>query len=115
MEERKNSPVRKKKEWKSRLLRTPSRRRWGFVGLVASFVMIYSGLAYGTGSQPEVLTPLPPFGVLEGMGALFGSLAELMPEEQASLAGILRVWAGVFVACGFGLMVVGGVGGIPGP
>jgi hypothetical protein len=43
------------------------------------------------------------------MGALFGSLAELMPEAQTTLAGILRLWAGLFVACGFGLMVVGGV------
>jgi hypothetical protein len=29
------------------------------------------------------------FGVLEGMGGLFGSLAELMPEEQTTLAGVL--------------------------
>ena len=41
------------------------------------------------------------------MGTLFGSLAEPMPEEQTTLAGILRLWAGLFVACGFGLMVVG--------
>jgi hypothetical protein len=41
------------------------------------------------------------------MGTLLGSLAELMPEEQTTLAGILRLWAGLFVACGFGLMVVG--------
>ena len=43
------------------------------------------------------------------MGALFGSPAELMPQEQTMLAGILRTWAGLSVACGFGLMVVGGV------
>ena len=43
------------------------------------------------------------------MGALFGSLVELMPQEQTTLAGILRTWAGLFVACGFGLMVVGAV------
>ena len=41
------------------------------------------------------------------MGALFGSLAELMPEEQTTLAGILLLWACLFVACGFVLMVVG--------
>lgn len=45
------------------------------------------------------------------MGAFFGSLAELLPEEQATLAGILRVWAGLFVVCGLGLMVVGGLPG----
>lgn len=41
------------------------------------------------------------------MGAHFGSLAELVPE-QTTLAGIPRIWAGLFVACGFGLMVIGG-------
>ncbi|MDP8901081.1 MAG: hypothetical protein M3N33_08070 [Actinomycetota bacterium] len=48
------------------------------------------------------------------MGALFGSLAELMPEEQTTLVGILRPWAGLFVGCGFALMVIGGfLGGGP--
>ncbi len=63
------------------------------------------------------LAAFPPFGVLEGMGALFGSLAELMPEVQATLAGILRAWAGLFVICGFALMVIGGIlgGGPPVP
>ncbi len=41
--------------------------------------------------------------------ASFGSLAELMPEEQTALAGILGLWAGLFVCCGFALMVIGGV------
>lgn len=46
------------------------------------------------------------------MGALFGSLAEL--KEQTTLAGILRPWAGLFVGCGFALMVIGGfLGGGP--
>lgn len=45
------------------------------------------------------------------MGTLFGSLAELMPGEQTTLAGILRLWAGLFLACGFGLMLIGGVRG----
>jgi hypothetical protein len=117
VEEEKGFLVRQREEWKSRLFRTPSRRRWGLVGLVISFVMIYSGLAYGTGDPPKVLTALPPFGVLEGVGALFGSLAELLPEEQSTLAGILRVWAGLFVGCGFALMVIGGImgGGSPVP
>ncbi len=53
------------------------------------------------------LASFPPLGVPEGVGTLFGSLAELMPEEQTTLAGILRLWAGLFVACGFGPMVVG--------
>ncbi len=48
------------------------------------------------------------------MGTLLGSLAELMTEEQTTLAGILRLWTGLFVACGFGLMVVGiALGGSP--
>jgi hypothetical protein len=40
-----------------------------------------------------------------------------MPEEQTTLAGILRIWGGVFVCCGFGLMVAGLVlgGSPPGP
>ena len=37
------------------------------------------------------LASFPPLGVLEGTGALFGSLAELMPEEQTTLAGVLRL------------------------
>ena len=51
------------------------------------------------------------------MGTLFSSLAELTPEEQTTLAGFLRLWAGLFVARGFGLMVAGFVlgGSPPGP
>ncbi len=73
------------------------------MGLVASLGVIYFGLP---ADVPRTgLASLPPLGVLEGMGALFGSLAELMPEEQTTLAGVLRVWAGLFVGCGFALMV----------
>jgi hypothetical protein len=77
------------------------------VGLALSLGVIYFGLP---AEAPRAgLTSFPPLGVLEGIGALFGSLAELMPEEQTTLAGILRIWAGLFVACGFGLMVIGDV------
>ena len=78
-------------------------------------VVIYFGLP--TEAPRAGLTAFPPLGVLEGMGALFGSLAELMPEEQRTLAGILRAWAGLFVICGFALMVIGGIlgGGPPVP
>lgn len=116
MEEEKSFLVRQKEDLKTRLFRAPSRRWWGLVGLVASLVMIYYGLP--TSDAPRgAPTALPPFGVLEGVGAFFGSLAELLPEEQATLAGILRLWAGLFVVCGLGLMVVGGIldGSIPGP
>ncbi len=85
------------------------------MGLVASLGVIYFGLPADVFRAG--LTPLPPLGVIEGMGALFGSLAELMPEEQTTLAGVLRIWGGVFVCCGFGLMVAGLVlgGSPPGP
>jgi hypothetical protein len=79
------------------------------VGLALSLVVIYFGLP---AEAPRAgLMALPPLGVLEGMGALFGSLAELVPEEQTTLAGILRDWAGLFVGCGLALMVIGGVSG----
>lgn len=110
MEEERSFLVRQKEDLKTHLLRAPSRRWWGFVGLVASLAMIYYGLP-SSDTPRIILTALPPFGVLEGMGAFFGSLAELLPEEQATLAGILRVWAGLFVVCGLGLMVVGGLPG----
>ena len=110
MEEEKSFLVRQKEDLKSHLFRAPSRRWWGLLGLVGSLAMIYYGLP--SSDAPGVVpTALPPFGVLEGMGAFFGSLAELLPEEQATLAGILRVWAGLFVVCGLGLMVVGGISG----
>jgi hypothetical protein len=116
VEKEKSFLTRQKEDWKSHLFRAPSRRWWGLVGLVASLAMIYFGLPSSDASR-VVLTALPPFGVLEGIGALFGSLAELMPKEQATLAGILRVWAGLFVVCGLGLMVVGGIldGSLPVP
>ena len=103
MEDEKGFLVRQREEWRSFVFRKPSHRRWGLVGLVASLGVIYFGLP---ADAPRAgLTSLPPLGVIEGMGALFGSLAELMPEEQTTLAGILRVWDGVSVCCGFGLMV----------
>ena len=77
------------------------------MGPALSLGWIYAGLP---DEAPRAgLASFPPLGVLEGMGALFGSLAELMPQEQTTLAGILRTWAGLFVVCGFGLMVIGGV------
>ncbi len=115
MEREKGFIARQKEDWKSHLFRAPSRRRWGLVGLVISLVVIYLGLP--TDAPRTGLAAFPPFGILEGMGALFGSLAELMPEEQTTLAGILRAWAGLFVICGFALMVIGGIlgGGPPVP
>lgn len=115
MESEESFLARQKKDWKSHLFRAPSRRQWGLVGLVISLVVIYLGLP--TDAPRTDLVAFPPLGVLEGMGALFGSLAELMPEEQTTLAGILRVWAGLFVICGFALMVIGGIlgGGPPVP
>ena len=108
MEEEKGFLARQKEEWKSLIFRAPSRRRWGVVGLVLPLVVIYFGLP--TEAPRAGLTAFPPLGVLEGMGgALFGSLAELLPQEQTTLAGILRVWASLFVSCGFALMVIGGI------
>ena len=82
-----------------------------------SLVMIYFGLALGTEGLTRSNAVLPPLSVLEGIGILFGALAELLPEDQFTLAGILRIWAGLFAACGFALMMVGLFlgGGPPGP
>ena len=77
--------------------------------MVISFGMIPSGLASVTGDPGGNFAVPPPFSVLEGMGALFGSLANFLSEEQATLADILRLWAGPFVTCGFALVVTGGV------
>ena len=77
--------------------------------MVSSFGMIPSGLASVTGDPGGNVAASLPFGVLEGMGALFGSLANFLSEEQATLADILRLWAGLFVARGFALVVTGGV------
>ena len=107
MEEEKDFLARQKEGWRALVFRAPSRRRWGLVGLAPSPGVIYFGLpaeAPGPG-----LTSFPPLGFLEGIGALFGSLAELMPEGQTTPAGILRIWAGVLVACGFGLMAIGSI------
>jgi len=107
VEKEKGFLARQKEEWVSLNFQAPSRRRWGLVGLALSLGVIYFGLP---AEAPGVdLGSFPPLGVLEGIGALFGCLAGLMPEEQTTLASILRIWAGLFVACGFGLMVIGGV------
>ena len=97
-----------KEEWKAHIFRRRPRRWWGFVGLGLSLGMMYFGVSDGPW---VVASTLPPAGVLEGTGLLFGSLAELMPEEQDTLAGILRLWGGLFVVCGFALMVAGGITG----
>jgi hypothetical protein len=75
------------------------------VGLAISLVVVYFGLPAETPRDGPM--SFPPLGVHEGASTLFGCLAELMPEEQTKLAGILRLRAGLFVACGFGLMVIG--------
>jgi hypothetical protein len=99
--------ARRKEEWRALVFRASSRRRWSLLGLALSLGWIYVGLP--DEASRAGLASFPPLGILEGMGALVGSLAELMPQEQTTLAGILRTWAGLFVACGFGLMVIGGV------
>jgi hypothetical protein len=106
VEEEKGFLAEQKEAWKSHLFHAPSRRRWGLGGLVLSLVMIYFGLAAGAEGPMRNNAVLPPLSMLEGMGLLFGSLAELLPEEQVTLAGILRLWAGLFAACGFALMMV---------
>ena len=53
--------------------------------------MIYFGLAAGAEGPTRYNAVPPPLSILEGMGLLFGSLAELLPEEQVTLAGILRL------------------------
>jgi hypothetical protein len=45
------------------------------------------------------------------VGLPSGSLAQLMPEGQTTLAGMVRAWVGLFVVCGLALMVLGGVSG----
>lgn len=104
MEGEKGFLARQKREMKSPIFRAPSHRRWGLAGPVLSLGWIYVGLP----DDAPRAGPASSLGVLEGIGALFGSLAELMPGEQTTLAGIPRTWAGLFVACGFGL-VIGGV------
>ncbi len=107
MEEERGFLAKQKETWKSRLFQAPSRRRWGLGGLVLCLGMIYFGLAAGAEGPTRDNAMLPPLSMLEGLGLLFGSLAELLPEEQVTLAGILRLWAGLFAACGFALMMVG--------
>ena len=89
MEGDKDPIGRRKKQRRRHLLRGPSRRRW-IAGLAPWFGPTHFGL--GVGPRP---------------GDLFGSLFGLMPEEQATLAGILRSWAGLFVVCGVCLLVLG--------
>ena len=91
---------RQKKEFGAPLFRKPSHRRFGVVGLGFSVFAIYWGASSLPHDPLEALTGLALSGLCEGMGALFGSVAELLPEEQTALAGILRVWAGLFVVCG---------------
>lgn len=92
----------------SRLPRKPSRRRLALGGLVFSLGVMYWSLAFPSGPQsgPAILQY---FGLLEGLGAFFGSVAELLPEEQKSLARILQMWAGLFAICGFVLIVARGL------
>ena len=78
-------------------------------------VMIYFGLAAGAEGPTRGNAVLPPLSVLEEIGLLFGSRAKLLPEEQVTLAGILRLWAGLFAACGFALMMVALPSPGPGP
>ena len=107
MEEEKGYLAGQKQRWKSHLFHAPSRRRWGLGGSVLFLGMIYFGLTLGTEGPTRGSAVLPSLSVLGGMGLLFGSLAELLPGEQVTLVSILRLWAGLFAACGFGLMMIG--------
>lgn len=104
--EDKNLLSRWKEDWRKHFFRPPTRRRWALLGLVGSFAMLYYSLAFppgpGTGGAY-----FRYFGLLEGVGLLFGSAAELLPGEQTTLAGILRMWAGLFAVCGAALMFAG--------
>lgn len=81
---------------------------------MGSVVVIFYGLTPGGFFGLSGI--FSPAGVPEGMGLLFGSLAELMPEEQTTLAGVLRLWVILFAFGGFVLMVVWMIGaGAPGP
>ncbi len=102
----KNAISQQKESWKSHIFRKPSRRRWAVVGLAASFAMLYYGLAFASGPRTGQAY-FQYFGLLEGLGILFGSVAELMPEEQTTLSGILRGWASLFAICGAILMFTG--------
>jgi hypothetical protein len=82
----------------------------GLWGLAISLGVIFFSIS--DEPWPGLTNFLPPFSVVEGMGLPFGSVAELLPEEQATLAGILRAWAGLFVVCGFALMVIRGIPGV---
>ena len=95
-----------KEDWRKHFFRPPTRRRWALAGLAASLALLYWGLAFPGGPRTDVAYT-QYFGLLEGLGLLFGSVAELMPEEQTTLAGILRMWAGLFAVCGAALMLAG--------
>ena len=95
-----------KEKFRSHLFRKPSHRRFGLVSLTFSIFAIYWGASSLPHDPLEALSGFGLAGLCEGMGALFGSVAELMPEEQTTLAGLLRIWASLFVACGIVLMAV---------
>ncbi len=102
----KNLASRWKEDWKKHFFRKPTRRRWAMVGLVGSFVMLCYGLAFPSDPRSDQAY-FRYFGLFEGLGIFFGSVAELMSEEQTTLAGILRMWAGLFAVCGAALMFAG--------
>lgn len=95
-----------KEDWRKHFFRRPTRRRWALLGLAGSFAMLYYGLAFPSGPGTGGVY-FQYFGLLEGLGLLFGSVAELMPGEQTTLAGILRMWVGLFAGCGAALMFAG--------
>lgn len=104
MEEEKDFFGRQEGGWRSRLSRAPSRSRWWLVGLaVSTLTVCYSGSTLPQDPR-MLLLGFQLTGVVEGLGLFFGSVAELLPEEQTTLAGILRVWAGLFVVLGMVLL-----------
>ena len=92
--------------WRKHFFRKPTRRRWALLGLAGSSAMLLYSLALSSGPGTGG-TYFQYFGLLEGLGLFFGSVAELMPGEQTTLAGILRMWAGLFAVCGAALMFAG--------
>jgi hypothetical protein len=97
---------RRKEELRYHLFRQPSHRRFGLVSLAFAIFAIYFSASSFPQDPREALAGFGLSGLCEGMGDLFGSVAELVPEEQTTLAGILRTWAGLFVVCGIVPMAV---------